>query len=54
MFEDHRLDTPHPDIQYLIETVQPVIAKALAETYEAQPLNPVQFMGKWLKTYVET
>ena len=53
MFEDHRLDHPHPDIQYLIEHVQPIIARGLADTYEAQPINPVQFLGKWLKNYVE-
>jgi hypothetical protein len=53
MIDDKRLDKPHTDINYLIREVGDVIARGLAETYEARPIDPVEFMGKWLKNYDE-
>ena len=52
MIENKRLDTVHPDINYLMqEEIGMVLAKGLAACYTEQPLNPVDFMGKWLKQH---
>jgi chromatin segregation and condensation protein Rec8/ScpA/Scc1 (kleisin family) len=39
----------HEDIKYLKgDDIAPVLMKGMAETYKAQPNNPVDFFAKWL------
>jgi hypothetical protein len=45
----------HPDITYLkSDEIGKVLSKGLAETYEAQPPNPVDWFAKWLLNYDRT
>jgi hypothetical protein len=49
------LDKEHPDITYLKQDhIGLVLSKALAETYAAQPNQPIDFFAKWLLNYRKT
>jgi len=49
------LEKEHPDITYLKqENIGLVLSKALAETYSAQPNQPIDFFAKWLLNYRKT
>eukprot|EP00899_Mesostigma_viride_P016006 jgi/Mesvir1/24406/Mv11073-RA.1 len=41
------------DAKYLHETVGEAVAKGCAAVVVAQPLDPVEYLGHWLKKYVE-
>lgn len=42
----------HPDIKYLMnEEIGGVICQGLADTVEAKPKNPIEFLAKWLLNY---
>jgi hypothetical protein len=45
----------HPDITYLKkDEIGLVLSKALYETSEARPKNPVEFFAKWLLNHSKT
>ena len=45
----------HPDIKYLKQDdIGAVLAKGLAETYEANPKSPIEFFAKWLLNHGKT
>jgi len=49
------LDKEHPDITYLKQDeIGLVLAKALNETYQRQPSNPIEFFAKWLLNHSKT
>lgn len=51
MIDDPRLnkDVPNETIDYLsTQKIGVIIAQGLSETYQRQPKNPVDFLGKWL------
>ena len=51
----HLLEKEHPDITYLKQDeIGLVIAKALNETYQRQPNNPIEFFAKWLLNHSKT
>ena len=42
----------HEDIKYLMQDeIGAVIAKGLADTFSANPQNPIEYFGKWLMNY---
>ena len=44
----------HPDVQYLLnEKISMVLSQALAETYEHQPTDPVEFFSKYLLHHID-
>jgi len=48
------LGREHPDINYLKqENISLVLSKALAETYKAQPNDPVQYFSKYLLNHAK-
>lgn len=56
MIDDQRLnhDEPNETIDYLsTQEIGVVISRGLSETYQRQPKNPVDFLGKWLLHQVE-
>ena len=49
------LEKEHPDITYLKQDeIGLVLAKALNETYQRQPTNPIEFFAKWLLNHSRT
>lgn len=45
----------HDDIKYLQQDeIGGILAKGLAETYEARPKNPIEFFAKWLLNCAKT
>jgi len=46
---DNLLKNEHPDVRYLKrEDISLVLSKALTETYQAKPNNPVEFFAQYL------
>lgn len=53
--EKNKQELEHPDITYLKkDDIGLVLAKALNETYQVQPKNPVEFFAKWLLNHSRT
>jgi len=52
--ETNILYDEHPDVGYLCnDAISMVLSKALAETYECQPNDPVEYFSKYLLNHIK-